>query len=196
MPHCTHTLPTKGVEFMPRNIGIISILWVFFISMALASGATNSDPTCTTQSKLVESTIAAVAKDLKGEEYCQFRHYQTFGDVDGDGTPDFIVLFSIEGMAGKGNSHYDFMSVFLSGRKWQPITVKTGERGERDPISVEVRDRKIILETLVYLTSDAMCCPSGKGTLVYEISGNQLKLITEIREQTEPPAPSGEDKKK
>ena len=162
--------------------------------MSIASCATNSNPTCSTQSKLVESTIAAVSKDLKGEEFCRFRHYQTFGDVDGDGTDDFIVLFSVEGMEGKGNCHYDFMSVFLSGRKWQPITVKTGERGERDPISVEVRGRKIILETVVYLPSDAMCCPSGKGTLAYEISGSQLKLTAETQEQTGPAAPSAQDK--
>ena len=179
---------------MPRYIGSISFLCVFFIALSIASGATNSNPTCATRSKLVESTISAVSKGLKGEEFCQFRHYQTFGDVDGDGTDDFIVLFSVEGMEGKGNSHYDFMSVFLSGRKWQPITVKTGERGERDPISVEVRGRKMILETVVYRPSDAMCCPSGKGALVYEVSGSQLKLTAETQEQTGPAAPSAQDK--
>jgi hypothetical protein len=179
---------------MPRYIGSIIFQCVFFIALSIASGATNSDPTCATQSKLVESTIAAVSKDLKGEEFCQFRHYQTFGDVDGDGTDDFIVLFSVEGMEGKGNSHYDFMSVFLSGRKWQPITVKTGERGERDPISAEVRGRKIILETVVYRPSDAMCCPSGKGALAYEVSGSQLKLIAETQEQTGRSAPSAHGK--
>jgi len=36
--------------------------------------------------------------------------------------------------------------------------------------------------------------PSEKGTLVYEISGNQLKLISETREHTETTAPSGQDK--
>lgn len=179
---------------MTRYIGTISFLCVFLFAMPIAHGATNSNPTCVTQSKLVESTIAAVAKDLKGQEYCQFRRYQAFGDVDGDGADDFIVLFSIEGMEGKGNDHYDFMSVFLSGRKWQPITVKTGERGERDPTSVEVRGRKIILETLVYRPSDAMCCPSGKGALVYEVSGSQLKLTAETREHTGPTAPSGQEK--
>ena len=134
------TITRRIIAFMTRYIGSISFLCVFFIAMPIAFGATNSDPACATQSKLVESTIAAVSKSLKGEEYCQFCHYQTFGDVDGDGTD-------------------------LSGRKWQPITVKTGERGQHDPISAEVRGRKIMLETLVYRPSDAMCCPSGKGSL-------------------------------
>ena len=105
-------------------------------------------PTCNVRIELVESIIAAKAKELNGQEYCQFRHYQTLFDIDKDGTDDFIVLFTVEGIGGGGNNHYDFMSVFLSSRGWQPITTRTGGRGERDPIGVDFRDEKIILDTL------------------------------------------------
>ncbi len=182
---------------MIRQMGVIS----FFLILAVSTGATDafsakktSGPTCATQSNLVESTIAEVAKKLKAQEYCQFRHYQALYDVDGDRTDDFIVLFTVEGIGGGGNDHYDYMSVFLSGRKWKPITVKTGERGERDPVSVDVRDRKIVLETLVYLPSDAMCCPSGKGTLVYEIHGNSFKLLQETKEKAKTASPEEQGK--
>ena len=178
---------------MRRGRGITGLFFLLVLATAGAAGAGERGPTCATQSRIVESTIAAVARNLKGQEYCQFRHYQTLDDVDGDGTDDFIVLFSVEGMQG-GNDHYTFMSVFLSGRNWQPMTIKTGGRGERDPVSVEVRDHKIILETLVYLPSDAMCCPSGKGTLVYEIQGNKLHLVTKTGEGAKPAAPPDRNK--
>ncbi len=178
---------------MIRRAGIISFFLMLAVCLAGApdvfSAKSISSPTCVTQNKLVESTIAEVARKLKGQEYCQFRRYQALFDVDGDGVDDFIVLFTVEGIGGAGNDHYDFMSVFLSGRKWKPLTVKTGERGERDPVSADVRDHRIILETMVYLPSDAMCCPSGKGTLVYEIHGNNLKLAAETKEQEKPAAP-------
>lgn len=136
-------------------------------------------PTCNVRNELVESIIAAKAKELNGQEYCQFRHYQTLFDIDKDGTDDFIVLFTVEGIGGGGNNHYDFMTVFLSGRGWQPITIRTGGRGERDPTGVDFKDGKIILDTLVFLPSDPLCCPSGKGTLTYELRGNHLELVSE-----------------
>ncbi len=98
------------------------------------------------------------------------------------------MLFTVEGIGGGGNNHYDFMSVFLSGRSWQPITTRTGGRGDRDPIGVDFSDGKIILDTLIYLPSDALCCPSGKGTLIYELRGDTLELISEKQNYPEPAA--------
>ena len=149
-----------------------------------------SVPTCNVRNELVESVIAAKAKELNGQEYCQFRHYQTLFDVDRDGKDDFIVLFTVEGVGGGGNNHHDFMAVFLSRRGWKPIITRTGGRGERDPIRVHFRDGRIILDTLVYLPSDALCCPSGKGTLIYEVRGDNLELISEKTKNAEPTAPA------
>jgi hypothetical protein len=145
-------------------------------------------PSCNIQNELVESTIAAKSKELKGKEYCQFRHYQTLYDIDKDGIDDFIVLFTIEGIGGGGNNHHDFMAVFLSSRDWRPIVVRTGGRGERDPIAADFRDGKIILETLVYLPSDGLCCPSGKGALSYKLHGDKLEQVSEKENNAEPKA--------
>ncbi len=179
---------------MTRPVWPISCLFGLIIAMAGAAGAADAGPTCITQSKLLESTIAAVARHLKAQEYCQFRQYYTLDDVDGDGKNDFIVLFSVEGIGGGGNDHADFMAVFLSGQKWRPITVKTGGRGERDPISAEVRNHRIILSTRVYRPEDPLCCPSGKGTLIYEVHGNKLSLVAEREEKAEPATPPEREK--
>ena len=169
---------------------ITTILLISTIgSLILLACVTKSVPTCNVRNELVESIIAGKAKELNGQEYCQFRHYQTLFDIDKDGTDDFIVLFTVEGIGGGGNNHYDFMSVFLSSRSWQPITTRTGGRGERDPIGVDFRDGKIILDTLVYLPTDFLCCPSGKGTLIYELRGDKLELVSEKENHAEPPIP-------
>ncbi len=172
----------------------ISCLVGLILAMAGAAGAADAGPTCRTQSKRVEATIAAVARHLKAQEYCQFRQYYTLDDVDGDGKNDFIVLFSVEGMGGGGNDHADFMAVFLSGQSWRPITVKTGGRGERDPISAEVRDHRIILATRVYRPEDPLCCPSGNGTVTYEVHGTTLRLVAEHEEKATPAAPTEHEK--
>jgi hypothetical protein len=148
-------------------------------ALGVAACSARRAPTCGVQSSIVESTIAEVARKEDGQEYCQFRRYEALSDLDGDRVDDFVVLFTIEGLEGGGNDHADFMSVFLSGRKWQALTVRTGGRGERDPVAIEVRDGKLFLDALVYLPADAMCCPSGKTTLVYQIRGDALVLVPE-----------------
>ena len=174
---------------------ITTILLISTIgSLILFACVRKSVPTCNVRNELVESTIAAKAKELKGQEYCQFRCYQALFDIDKDGKDDFIVLFTVEGIGGGGNSHDDFMSIFLSSRNWQPITTRTGGRGERDPVGIDFRDGKIILDTLVYLPSDPLCCPSGKGTLTYELRGGNLELVSEDENHAKPSAPSNQNK--
>ncbi len=121
-------------------------------------------PTCRLADAHTEDLVAAKAVELKGTEYCQFRVYDTLDDIDGDGHDDFVVLFTVEGIDGGGNDHQDFMLVLLSSAPDRPTLLKTGERGVRDPVSIEVRQRRIILGTRVYRPRDAMCCPSGRGT--------------------------------
>jgi hypothetical protein len=108
-------------------------------------------------------------------ESCQFRRYDALDDVDGDGKYDFIVLFTVEGPRG-ANDHVTFLAAFLSGEPGSPIVVEAGRRGERDPIAINARPREISLDTLDYLPRDPMCCPSGKGRLVYLLKGGKLLL--------------------
>ena len=174
---------------------ITTILLISTIGlMILFACVTKGVPTSNLRDQLVESTTAAKVKELNGQEYCLFRHYNTLFDIDKDGNDDFIVLFTVEGIGGGGNNHRDFMSVFLSRRGRRSITTRTGGRGERDPVHVDFRDGKIILDTLVYCPSDALCCPSGRGTLTYELRHDNLELISDKENDVESPALPDRDK--
>jgi hypothetical protein len=133
---------------------------------------------CQLANQYVEAAIARKVSSLKGVEYRQFRHYDALSDLDGDGHNDLIVLFNAEPASGE-NDHNDFMAVFLSSDPAgaEPLIVRTGGRGERDPIAIAVRGRRITLDTQEYLPKDPMCCPSGRGTLVFELVGHSLKPI-------------------
>lgn len=122
----------------------------------------------------VEAAIAKKAASLDADEYCQFRHYEAMSDLDGDGKNDLVVLFAVEPRG--GNDHLGFMAVFLSSDPGdaEPLIAATGGRGERDAVSIDVRGRRIELGTLEYKPSDPMCCPSGKGTLVFELKDHAL----------------------
>lgn len=138
------------------------------VLVAAVVAAASDVPTCRLADAHVEELIAAKAAQLRGTEYCQFRIYDTIDDVDGDGTDDFIALFTVEGIDGGGNDHADFLLLLASSAKDSPILLQTGGRGVRDPMSIQVSNRRITLGTREYRPGDPMCCPSGHGTVVYE----------------------------
>ena len=166
-----------------RRVGpgaVPAILLAIFTASRLSAGAAASPaagpggvPTCVTQSAELERLIAEKARALAMAESCQFRRYDALDDVDGDGKDDFIALFTVEGPRG-GNDHVTFLAVFLSGAPNSPIVVEAGRRGEHDPVAIDARRGEISLDTLDYLPRDPMCCPSGKGRLVYRLSGGKL----------------------
>jgi len=149
-------------------------------AMFLAAAAAAGVPSCQTQSAELEQLIAGKARALAMTESCQFRRYDALDDVDGDGKDDFLVLFTVEGPRG-ANDHVTFLAAFLSGKPASPIVVEAGRRGERDPIAIAARRGGISLDTLDYLPSDPMCCPSGKGRLVYRLEGGKLLLEKNAR---------------
>lgn len=147
---------------------------LFFLVTAWSLAFAGNVPGCKLADSNVESVIAAKAKELNADEYCQYRIYDAMDDINGDQVEDFIVLFTLEPRT--GNDHLDFMTVFVSGKP-EPITVETGRRGERDPVSVSVQEGVITLETLEQKSSDPMCCPSGKGQIRYKLNGSKLQPL-------------------
>lgn len=131
-------------------------------------------PTCRTASPELEALIAREARSSRMNEYCQFRRYDALDDVDGDGRPDFLVLFTLEGPDG-GNDHVTYLAAFLSSAA-APLVVEAGRRGERDPVAIGAGRGEIRLETLEYLPRDPMCCPSGRGTRVYRVANGRIAL--------------------
>ena len=162
-----------------RRDAVPSILLAVFTVSGLSAGpaaGAGGVPTCVTQSAELERLIAEKARELGMTESCQFRRYDALDDVDGDGKEDFLALFTVEGPRG-ANDHVTFLTVFLSGSPSSPIAVEAGRRGERDPVAIDARRGEIGLDTLDYLPRDPMCCPSGKGRLVYRLSGGKLHRV-------------------
>jgi hypothetical protein len=163
----------RGVSRTCRCLGFVPLVVVTF-----APGcSTVRRPACTTASAPVENTISATVRDLDGTEYCKFRRYENLYDLDGDGVNDFIVLFYVEAPGGGGNNVLCFMAVFLSRKEWNPVVVQTGERGVRYTTAIEVEGHTIVLETMEYQAGDALCCPSGKGQLRYEVENGVLRPV-------------------
>ena len=122
----------------------------------------------------VESLIKSKAKELKCEERCQFRIYDSLDDIDGDSNDDFIVIFTVEGPEG-ANFHQSFMYVFLSSNKTaKPLFAQVGERGQRHPESVSGERGKIVITTREYLPKDPQCCPSGHGKVLFAVKDGRL----------------------
>lgn len=137
-------------------------------------------PSCVTVDRRVEAVIAEKRWELRAEEYCQFRSYETLSDVDGDRVNDFLVVFALEGVGGGGNSAVQFLVVFPSGSQWQPVIAEVGRRGQRIVQSIQRGPGRVTqLETLEYWRSDAMCCPTRKTTLRLALTNGELRSAEE-----------------
>ncbi len=150
-----------------------------------SSFAETEVPNCRLANAAVEERIARTAKREEAVEYCQFRSYDTIDDFDGDHRDDFVVLFHVE-IAG-GNHVIDFIHVYAStSQTREPIEVRLGQRG--DWIADQVTagpNRRMVVSTLEYRYGDALCCPSGKGEIVFQLRGGKL---VQIERKTNVPA--------
>jgi hypothetical protein len=158
---------------------MLAVLFLVAATGAPAPSAPTPLPLdCRLANRDVEAAIARKVAALHGVEYCQFRHYETQSDLDGDGEDDLVMLFNVEPASGE-NDHDGYMAVFLSSDPpgSEPLFVRTGGRGERDATRIAVRGKQITLDTDEYLPQDPMCCPSGHGTLLYELAGRSLKRV-------------------
>jgi hypothetical protein len=140
--------------------------------------ATPSGPTCTAADERIERTIAAKRDELRGHEYCQYRIYDRLGDVDGDGVEDLLVVFTIEGVGGQGNSSSQFLAAFGSRSEWRPVVVEVGRRGQRVVQAIRVRAGLIDLSSLEYAPTDAMCCPSKASHVQMRLNAGKLAVAT------------------
>src|SRR5512140_3552033 len=112
------------------------------IAVLVGLAAANPAPTCATSSPVVEQVIAQKKRELKAEEYCQYRSYAK-ADIDGDGVNDLLVLFGVEPRESATNSIH-FLAVFPSSLAEKPLLVEVGRRGKRLAESLAVVEKKIV----------------------------------------------------
>jgi hypothetical protein len=158
---------------------ICTILSVSFLGPQLVFP--QAVPNCKLKDERVERPIAEKARQLQGAEYCQFRRYNSINDIDGDGKDDFVVIYTVEGVHRSMNHFLQFMLVLLSSKRGsKPLEIQVGERGKRSIGEIGLVERnKIILGNDVWISGDALCCPSGKGKSVYEIQNGRIVRIAE-----------------
>ena len=128
----------------------------------------------TSDLEAIDVYIRDHARREQGVEYGNARQIK-LGDLDGDGTPETVVLYTIEGQSGS-NTHVQYLAVFaMNGNRLVPVTwTEVGGKSRR---SMDLRsvDRKVItFDTISYAPEDPSCCPSIRGTTSYVLNGKAL----------------------
>jgi hypothetical protein len=132
----------------------------------------------------IRSYIANQARRERGEEYEDARKIIA-GDLNGDGSPETVVLYTIEGQRGS-NNYIQYVAVFER-RKGQLAPIAHTAVGGKSYRSIELNSvdkQRVNLDTLSYGPKDASCCPSIEGTTSYALVGRTL------REQKPPANPA------
>ncbi|MES2072552.1 MAG: hypothetical protein V4488_19485 [Pseudomonadota bacterium] len=175
-------------EFVARILILVATAFPF----ALANAAVRSKVYHPIPRLLNKQVIALeeLISDADATGPDQDRNFH-FIDIDGDGREDAVVFSTIGVKGGVGYSHYMF--VFLqtenyddpAGPYWLLVDyARIGAKSVRgidfDYLKVNGKfatnsdkyDIRFQLRTLKYQGTDAACCPSGKGSAVFELKDN------------------------
>jgi hypothetical protein len=129
----------------------------------------------TSELEVIDAYIRDHALREQGVEYGGARKTK-LGDLDGDGTPETVVLYTIEGQR-RTNDYVQYLAVFgVNGNRLIPVT--RTEVGGKSRRGVDLRsvDRKVItLDTISYAPQDPSCCPTIRGTTSYVLHGEVLR---------------------
>lgn len=150
-------------------------------SLLVALGMVCAAPLALAQSQrdesIIKSFIAQQAKRERATEYEEARSIVR-GDLNADSAEDAVVLYTIEGQGGS-NEYIQYLAVFLN-RKGKLVYAThqvVGGRFRREIDSVSIKDGKINLQTMEYLSTDPAGSPSKKGQMRFILSGGRLKKI-------------------
>ena len=161
-----------------KSITLI-LLTAAFPAVVLAESGHQDRDTAT-----ITSFIAAQARKERGDEYEEARKVVA-GDLNGDGVPETIVLYTIEGQRGS-NNYIQYLAVFerRNGRLAPLAHAAVGGKLRRSVELSGINGKKITLATLSYGPRDAACCPSIKGTAWYTLAGRNLREVTAQQSRT------------
>lgn len=152
-----------------KNLNALSLLLIslfLFASTALCESRDES---------VINAFIAKQAIRESGEEFKDARKVIE-ADVNGDGSLDLTVLYTIEGQNGS-NNYIQYLAVFVRKKgKLVPVThITVGGKLLRSVDLVSVTRGVIMMNTLNYAAQDPACCPSKKGKARYVLINGKLK---------------------
>ena len=151
------------------------------LSLLIAVGLIWTSPPALAQSQsdksIITSFINQQAKRERATEYEEARSIVK-GDLNADSAEDAVVLYTLEGQGGS-NQYVQYLAVFIDrqGRLAYVTHQVVGGKNRRSIEAVSIKDGKINLQTLEYLSNDASCCPSKKGQIRFIFSRGRLKRI-------------------
>ena len=124
---------------------------------------------------VLSTYIHAHAQGEHGEEFAAARK-SVSGDLDGDGQPETVVLYTLESQEGS-NDYSQYLAVFsrTSGSLRAITRARVGGKSQRSVSLTSVDHLAIQLDTLDYAPADASCCPSLKGTTTFVLAGGELR---------------------
>ena len=126
-------------------------------------------------SAAIDAYIARQARRERGVEYGEARKV-VVGDLTHDGTPETVVLYTIEGQRGS-NLYIQYLAVFARcNGKLSPLTyAEVGGKSVRSVELTSVENNSILLDTMSYGPKDPQCCPTVKGVTKYVLAGRTLR---------------------
>ena len=154
-----------------KNILAISVL------LLLASAVFSQDQ----DKAAIDKFISNQATRARGEEYPDARKVVT-GDLNGDGAPETVVLYTIEAQNGT-NNHIQYLAVFrrVNGQ-FVPVThVDVGSKSYRDVELDSITSGLINLTTMRFAKNDPACCPTLKGKVSYRLVEGTLQVVRRPR---------------
>ena len=94
-----------------------------------------------------------------------------FGDLDGDGNADAVIVVYISG----GGSGTFIHLVAMLDRDGAPQPAAWVYLGDRTPVlSLTITSGQIVAQTVTHRPSDGLCCPTLRMTRVFALRGGQL----------------------
>lgn len=156
---------------MKTQLGAAFIAAVLISLCASVAAAQNADKAA------IDKFISAQAKREQGEEYPDARKVVT-GDLDKDGVPETVVLYTIEGQNGS-NNHVQYLAVFTRANRQLVLLTHTsiGSKSYRDVELDSISNGLINLTTMGYAKNDPACCPTLKGKASYQLARGRLMVV-------------------
>lgn len=155
---------------MKHRALVLTTCAVVFCGWTAVAAQQNTDDTVT-----IEAYISRQARREKGEEYREARKVVA-GDLTHDGTPETVVLYTIESQGGR-NLYIQYLAVFARRNgKLSPLAhVEVGGKSVRSVELTSIENNSIVLDTMSYGPNDPQCCPTVKGATKYLLVGRTLR---------------------
>lgn len=122
---------------------------------------------------VIEAAIAEQAKQDGGSEYTDARK-SAEGDLNGDGTADLVVLYTLEG-AGGGNGAVRYLAGFVRGAGQLKLADTASLAGSEQ--GIQLKGGTVHLKLLSLGPDDSACCPSVEEDVTYVLHGNKWLLV-------------------